>query len=245
MYNSYLPDGMLLYAGCLNFIIHILFGLGLWLTKRHECLIITLATLVSRIGEDTMGKKGDETKRLILEKAMALFAKKGFKNVTMKDICIDTGLSRGGLYRHYESTNQIFSEIIDILMNTQDNELSSKIENEVPAPVILDEILERYNKEMLDGSGSLSIAILEFYSENQSSGNDNVLFEQYLYSKDMWSYFISYGVNRGEFNNVNSEEIIDLIIFSYQGVRMFSTIMPIDEQIPNRIINHIKKALLI
>ena len=191
-----------------------------------------------------MGKKGDETKRLILEKAMALFAKKGFKNVTMKDICIDTGLSRGGLYRHYESTNQIFSEIIDILMNTQDNELSSKIENEVPAPVILDEILERYNKEMLDGSGSLSIAILEFYSENQSSDNDNVLFEQYLYSKDMWSYFISYGVNRGEFNNVNSEEIIDLIIFSYQGVRMVSTIMPIDEQIPNRIINHIKKALL-
>ena len=192
-----------------------------------------------------MGKKGDETKRLILEKAMALFAKKGFKNVTMKDICIDTGLSRGGLYRHYESTNQIFSEIIDILMNTQDNELSSKIENEVPAPVILDEILERYNKEMLDGSGSLSIAILEFYSENQSSGNDNVLFEQYLYSKDMWRNFISYGVNRGEFNNVNSEEIIDMIIFSYQGVRMFSTIMPIDEQIPNRIINHIKKALLI
>ncbi|HJC64417.1 MAG TPA: TetR/AcrR family transcriptional regulator [Candidatus Blautia merdavium] len=191
-----------------------------------------------------MGKKGDETKRLILEKAMALFAKKGFKNVTMKDICIDTGLSRGGLYRHYESTNQIFSEIIDILMNTQDNELSSKIENEVPAPVILDEILERYKKEMLDGSGSLSIAILEFYSENQSSDNDNVLFEQYLYSKDMWRNFISYGVNRGEFNNVNSEEIIDLIIFSYQGVRMVSTIMPIDEQIPNRIINHIKKALL-
>ena len=214
------------------------------MTKRHECLIITLATLVSRIGEDTMGKKGDETKRLILEKAMALFAKKGFKNVTMKDICIDTGLSRGGLYRHYESTNQIFSEIIDILMNTQDNELSSKIENEVPAPVILDEILERYKKEMLDGSGSLSIAILEFYSENQSSDNDNVLFEQYLYSKDMWRNFISYGVNRGEFNNVNSEEIIDLIIFSYQGVRMVSTIMPIDEQIPNRIINHIKKALL-
>ena len=215
------------------------------MTKRHECLIITLATLVSRIGEDIMGKKGDETKRLILEKAMALFAKKGFKNVTMKDICIDTGLSRGGLYRHYESTNQIFSEIIDILMNTQDNELSSKIENEVPAPVILDEILERYKKEMLDSSGSLSIAILEFYSENQPSDNDNVLFEQYLYSKDMWSYFISYGVNRGEFNNVNSEEIIDMIIFSYQGVRMFSTIMPIDEQIPNRIINHIKKALLI
>lgn len=192
-----------------------------------------------------MGKKGDETRRFILEKALSLFAKKGFKNVTMKDICIETGLSRGGLYRHYESTHQIFSEIIDILMNTQDNELSKKIENEVPAPIILNEILERYKKEMLDGSGSLSTAILEFYSENQSNNNDNMLFKQYLYSKDMWNNFIFYGVKRGEFKNVNSEEIIDLIIFSYQGVRMFSSIMPIDEQIPTRIINHIKNALLI
>ncbi|WP_302809143.1 TetR/AcrR family transcriptional regulator, partial [Blautia hydrogenotrophica] len=111
-----------------------------------------------------MGKKGDETKRFILEKALSLFAEKGFKNVTMKDICMETGLSRGGLYRHYESTHQIFSEIVDTLMSRQDNELSEKMKNKVPAPIILDEILERYKKEMLDSSGSLSIAILEFYS---------------------------------------------------------------------------------
>lgn len=192
-----------------------------------------------------MGKKGEETKQLIREKACFLFSQKGFKDVTMKDICMETGLSRGGLYRHYDSTQQIFMEILNYFMNEQDNQIFEKIKQGYPAHEILDEILERYKKEMLDSSGSLSIAILEFYSENQPSDNDNVLFEQYLYSKDMWSYFISYGVNRGEFNNVNSEEIIDLIIFSYQGVRMFSTIMPIDEQIPNRIINHIKKALLI
>ena len=191
-----------------------------------------------------MGKKGDETKRFILEKALSLFAKEGYKNVTMKDICTETGLSRGGLYRHYESTHQIFSEIVDMLMSSQDNELSEKMKNEVPAPIILDEILERYKKEMLDGSGSLSIAILEFYSENQAASNDNMLFQQYLYSKDMWKNFISYGVERGEFKNVDSEEIIDLIIFSYQGVRMFSSILPIDEQIPERIINHMKKMLL-
>ena len=191
-----------------------------------------------------MGKKGDETKRFILEKALSLFAEKGFKNVTMKDICMETGLSRGGLYRHYESTHQIFSEIVDTLMSRQDNELSEKMKNKVPAPIILDEILERYKKEMLDSSGSLSIAILEFYSENQSHNNDNKLFKQYLYSKEMWKNFISYGVERGEFKKVDSEEMIDLIIFSYQGVRMFATILPIDEHIPERLISHVKKALL-
>lgn len=78
-----------------------------------------------------MGNKGEETKKLIREKACSLFARKGFKNVTMKDICVATGLSRGGLYRHYDSTQQVFSEIIDDLMNIQDNEFSEKMKNGV------------------------------------------------------------------------------------------------------------------
>lgn len=43
-----------------------------------------------------MSKKGSETKRLIKEQAYKLFAIRGFKDVTMKDICEITGLSRGG-----------------------------------------------------------------------------------------------------------------------------------------------------
>lgn len=44
---------------------------------------------------------------------------------------------------------------------------------------------------------------------------------------------------------VDCKEVIDIIIFSYQGVRMYSTIIPLDEEIPMRIINHIKKTLLV
>ena len=39
-------------------------------------------------------------------------AEKGFKDVTMSDICEKSQLSRGGLYRHYSSTSEIFREII-------------------------------------------------------------------------------------------------------------------------------------
>lgn len=45
----------------------------------------------------------------------------------MKNICSATGLSRGGLYRNYDSTRQIFSEIVDRLISAQDNELLEKI----------------------------------------------------------------------------------------------------------------------
>ena len=192
-----------------------------------------------------MGKKGEDTKKFIREKAACLFAQKGYKNVTMKDICAITGLSRGGLYRHYDSTQQIFSEIVDMLMNAQDNELSAKMAAGLPAPQILEEILERYRMEMLDSKASLSVAIYEFFSENFSDGQDNLLLRQYQYSVDMWSEFLSYGIKRGEFKKVDCKEVIDIIIFSYQGVRMYSTIIPLDEEIPMRIINHIKKTLLV
>ena len=60
-----------------------------------------------------MTEKGFETKKMISEAANKLFAEKGFKDVSMSDICKATGLSRGGLYRHYSSTSDIFKEIIE------------------------------------------------------------------------------------------------------------------------------------
>lgn len=191
-----------------------------------------------------MSTKGEETKKMIIEKTYSLFARKGFKSVTMKDICIETGLSRGGLYRHYDSTQQIFSEIIDNLMNAQDNEFSEKMEKGYSAIQILNDVLERYRTEMLDNVGSLGLAIYEFYSEIQINSNDNVLLKQYEHSVNTWKDFLSYGIERGEFKNVDSDELIDIIIFSYQGVRMLSEIFPVDEKVSERIVNHIKQALL-
>ena len=96
----------------------------------------TNESLLRREG-DVVSKKGDRTKQFIKEKAKILFAEKGFKIVTMKDICEATGLSRGGLYRHYDSTHVIFSEIISEFLDDQNNLFSESIDNNVPAKDIL------------------------------------------------------------------------------------------------------------
>ena len=44
-----------------------------------------------------MAAKGEKTRESILNASYALFAKKGFKQVTMKDVCDVTNMSRGGL----------------------------------------------------------------------------------------------------------------------------------------------------
>lgn len=55
--------------------------------------------------------------------------------------------------------------------------------------------------------------------------NESLLYEQYLLSKKTWESLIAYGIKTKEFNEVNAEAIIDIIIFSYQGVRLYSNLM--------------------
>lgn len=191
-----------------------------------------------------MGLKGDKTKQDIREKAYQLFAEKGFKEVTMKDICERTGLSRGGLYRHYESTEQIFLEIVNVFSDRQKNEILTKIGQHIPAAAILEELLSRYADEMMDSENSISLAVYEFYSNSAISKEDNSVKKQYEVSKSTWAELISYGIATKEFNCVDSESVFHVIVFAYQGVRMFSRLMNIDKDIPAQIIYEIKRLLL-
>ena len=193
---------------------------------------------------DNLSLKGEKTKQNIREKAYQLFAEKGFKAVTMKDICELTELSRGGLYRHYESTGQIFLEIVDAFSDQQTNEIFTKIEQHIPAITILEEVLAKYASEMIDCENSISLAIYEFYSNPALSKKDNSVKKRYETSKSTWIKLINYGIGTKEFNPVNPESIFNVIIFAYQGVRMYSKLMKIDPDIPTQIINEIKRLLL-
>lgn len=191
-----------------------------------------------------MSSKGEKTRQDIQEKAYQLFAEKGFKAVTMKDICDRTGLSRGGLYRHYESTEQIFLEIVHNFSDKQKNEVSAKMKQHIPAVTILEELLSGYENEMMDSENSFSLAICEFYSNPAVSKENNSVKKHYESSKSAWVELINYGIETKEFNCANPEAVFHVMIFAYQGVRMYSKLMKIDPDIPAQIIYEIKRLLL-
>lgn len=74
---------------------------------------------------------------------------------------------------------------------------------------------------------------------------ENSIYEQYLLSSDMWQNLIQYGIDRKEFYPADVRAVIDLLLFSYQGVRMYSRLMPIDKDIPARMLGQIRKLLVI
>lgn len=182
-----------------------------------------------------MGNKGNKTKEKILEEAYLLFAQKGFKAVTMTDICEKTGLSRGGLYRYYSGTEQIFADIV-----SKEYVISDRIERKESATSILEDMLEAIRCEIMEKELSLSLAIYEY----ASVGNEEFFIEVNDKAKNRWISLINYGMENGEFKAVNPAQIADLILYYYQGLRMWSRVIPFDEQEADNYADSIKQLLL-
>lgn len=164
-----------------------------------------------------MSKKGDETKKMILEAATELFGEKGFKDVSMSDICDRTSLSRGGLYRHYSSTTDIFKELI-----SGDDSFDERIRNKESAVSILNSVLKNLEDEIRQSEKSLSLAIYEYASVGD---NSKEFLEIEKKAKKRWKKLIRYGIETGEFNVVDEEAVAEMILYYYQGLRMWSRVV--------------------
>lgn len=175
-------------------------------------------------------EKSIKTVQNILEKSKYLFASKGFKSVTMTDICKETGLSRGGLYRYFSGTAEIFECIMGETLSSEEG-----IEHGMPAVQILEEQIDDLLNYHVMREENMTLAVIEYSSVNDSSffkeGNDAVV--------DSWKDLIDYGVKTGEFKQVNSKQVAVMILYMIQGILMWSNVFQIDEAT----INHVKKGI--
>lgn len=182
-----------------------------------------------------MGDKAERTKERIRKEAYQLFAEKGFKEVTMTDICKKTGLSRGGLYRYYAGTEEVFSEIL-----SEEYVISDRMEEQESARTILEDMLEAIQYEIMDKEMSLSLAIYEY----ANLGNRELFIRIHENAKNRWISLINYGMKRKEFKEVNPEQVSDLILYYYQGLRMWSRVIPFDKHAGEYYVETIRQMLL-
>lgn len=182
-----------------------------------------------------MGVKAENTKERIRQEAYRLFADKGFKEVTMTDICEKTGLSRGGLYRYYSNTGEIFSEIL-----SEEYVITDRIREQESAKAILEDMLRAIKSEIMEKELSLSLAIYEY----ANLGNGEFFIRIHESAKKRWISLINYGMENKEFKKVNPEQVSDLILYYYQGLRMWSRVIPFDRQIAEHYVETIRQMLL-
>ncbi len=158
----------------------------------------------------------------------------------MKDVCEVTNMSRGGLYSHFSSTGQLFEALLERMTEKDAMDFREQMENKIPAVVILDDVFQRMENEMKNPQDSLSMAMYE-YAEIV---NSDVMERLNKISEKKWKQLLLYGIENGEFQNVNVDGIVNTILYSYQGVRMWSRIISMKPKGFHSITENIKTQLL-
>jgi TetR/AcrR family transcriptional repressor of nem operon len=58
-------------------------------------------------------RKGEQTRHEIIRKAAPIFNQKGYEGAALSDLMEATGLEKGGIYRHFDSKQQLAAEAFD------------------------------------------------------------------------------------------------------------------------------------
>src|SRR6202162_2426098 len=58
-------------------------------------------------------RKGEQTRQQIIRKAAPIFNQKGYDGAALSDLMRATGLEKGGIYRHFESKEELAGDAFD------------------------------------------------------------------------------------------------------------------------------------
>lgn len=188
-----------------------------------------------------MPQKGEKTKGEILSTAKELFAKKGFASITMSDLCEATGLSRGGLYRHFSSTEEVFIAMLETDKDDWQSETDKAMEKGIPAIHMVGYYLEQIRIGISNGVGGLSLATYEFMRNRQ--GSSDFLDTRYDFAVNMMKSLLQYGQQRGEFKPCNIQTEAEHIVIFLDGLQTASAVIPFSDEVISRQLNNILERI--
>jgi AcrR family transcriptional regulator len=88
-----------------------------------------------------MVARGEGTRENIIRKAATLFNQHGFAGSSMSDVMAATGLQKGGIYRHFESKEQLAVEAFDYAVGQVGRRFAAALEGKTHAIDRLDAIV--------------------------------------------------------------------------------------------------------
>lgn len=186
-----------------------------------------------------MSEKSAQKRILILENAKNVFVERGFKNVTMKDIIEASNISRGGLYLYFSSTKEIFLEVLKREAAQDDDVFSDKFTEETTAADVLYLFLQEQKKELFRKKDNLTIAIYEYYFNENIKGKGNELKKQFDRATKLVAKLIEAGVEEEVFYCEDCMGAALNIMYTFEGMKIASKTMGIKEAIVDKEIEYL------
>lgn len=192
-----------------------------------------------------MGEKSTQKKQHILDTARKVFAEKGFKNVTMKDIVEACEISRGGLYLYFDSTEQILLEILKMEAQETDDVFTGHISEDDTAADILTLFLKEQKKELLQKKNSLTVAVYEYFFTQELTDKNNMLRKQFDAGVRVLEKLIDAGIASGEFYCEDPKGAATNIMYVLEGMKINAQTFGITEKMVDEQLLYIMQGLVV
>lgn len=186
-----------------------------------------------------MGEKAEQKREYILREARKVFAKKGFKDVTMKDIVSQCGISRGGIYLYFNSTDELFEAVLQ----AEGGQIpAAEPADGCSAGQQMKRFLDAQKNELLHPGDSLITATYEYLFARRSILSPTELNKKFEYSVAWLSGIIKAGVEQGEFLAEPSAAAQNIVLL-LEGLRISSTVMDFEEAFLDRQMEYVLRQL--
>ncbi|MEG0553365.1 MAG: MFS transporter [Carnobacterium sp.] len=146
-------------------------------------------------------KQYKENRKLeILKAAETVFCQKGFEPTTMKDVVEVSGMSRGGVYQYFSSTEEMLKGILKERDEQFENKIQQLFQSNQPVWETIESILDGYNK---DSFHKISAVTYEYFVTGwRSEGMERIpyLLTRFNRARDNYIKLLQKGVDTGEFS---------------------------------------------
>lgn len=165
--------------------------------------------------------KGEETRQEIIRKAAPIFNQRGYDGAALSDLMKATGLEKGGIYRHFESKEQLAAEAFDYAWREVLEARTHDLEH-VPNSV---DRLKRLVENFVERRGTIPGGCPLLNTAVDTDDGNSVLRERARRALNEWrSYIVSTvqaGIKAREIRSgTDARKVATLIISSLEGAIM-------------------------
>ncbi len=170
----------------------------------------------------------EERKQQILEAAIAVFARLGFRAARMDDVAEQAGLSKAALYLYYKSKDAIIAALLQRLFAQEFKQVQALVESEREGSVVEQLlVLTRQLAAMLQWMSRLMPIAFEFYA---IAGRDKqvrqFLKEYFADYRHLLARLIERGIARGELRAVDAEATAITLVALFEGLALLFFVDP-------------------
>ena len=190
----------------------------------------------------------ETTKRKILEAAAKCFSEGGYAKTTMDKIAEEAGVSKGALYWHFKSKEELFVELKERSIAKARKQFEKLFAQKKPFDIKLREAIGLYISFLVPENREVARLNAEFLAEAPKIPKLNdMLKDQYEMFRSLIASTISEAIEKGELRKDIDPEIVSLILLAMlDGLELHWAILELDfdwEKVKENLLDVLMKGM--